>query len=153
MECGLTHGIRDTLRVGEEVGLIPPVISLKFCGKHFAELCPGAMHRACTHREGRRRGKEGRGRGFGRCAFRSFATFLPFAFHPSRSLEGFIIKSSTLDGNACPSIIAGIEFPLPDDFLAFDVIRNQVDARSCPSFYHSLPLVGERGSQPEAGKG
>lgn len=33
----------------------------------------------------------------------------------------------------------GIEFP-PDDFLAFDVIRNQLDARSCPSFY-PLPLA------------
>lgn len=35
--------IRDALRVGEEAGLIPPVISLKFCGKHFAELCLEAI--------------------------------------------------------------------------------------------------------------
>lgn len=42
MRMRLTHdGIRDTLR--EEVGLIPPVISLKFCGKRFAELRLGAI--------------------------------------------------------------------------------------------------------------
>ena len=61
------------------------------------------------------------------------------------SIEGekrFVIKSSTLDGNACPSIIAEeSSSPLPpNDFLAFDVIRNQVDARSCPSFYPLLLL-------------
>ena len=64
------------------------------------------------------------------------------------SIEGekrFVIKSSTLDGNACPSIIAEeSSSPLPpNDFLAFDVIRNQVDARSCPSFYPLLLSANE----------